>query len=63
MQHFEALESEAGREEDREDLEEDSTCGLQCGDSLAIAVNHIGEEVSGVSKLLLRCLGAITRSR
>jgi hypothetical protein len=48
------------REEDQL-LPEDAICVLQCGDSLAIAANRIGEDVFGVKKLLLRTLRALGR--
>jgi hypothetical protein len=62
VQHFEALESEVVREEDRVVLEEDASRHLQCGDSLAIAANHIGEDAFGIKRLLLRSLRALTHS-
>ena len=62
MQYFEVLESEAVREEGREDLEEDAICTLQCGDSLAIAANQIGEDAFGIKKPLVRALRALSRS-
>src|ERR687886_2619602 len=49
MQHYEELESESGQEEDCY-AEGGAICDLQCGDSLAIAANRIGE--GAVSKVL-----------
>jgi hypothetical protein len=39
-------------EEDQRDTTEEAFSGLQCGDSLAIAANHIGEDVFGFKRLL-----------
>jgi len=50
------LETERVREEDQRLTPEDAFCGLQCGDSLAIAANHVGEDVFGIKKLLRRTL-------
>ena len=51
MQHYQELEPIAlGREEDW-DSEEDPMDEFQCGDSLAIAVNHIGGEGFQIKKL------------
>ncbi len=61
MLHYAKLETEPVREEGQR-LEGDAFYGLQCGDSLAIAVNHIGEDVFGVKKLLLRALRILRRS-
>lgn len=55
------LETELVREEERRPTE-DAICGLQCGDSLAIAANHIGEDIFGVKRLLLRTLIVLRRS-
>jgi len=58
--HYVTLETEQRQareeEEDQHDTTEDAFCGLQCGDSLAIAANHIGEDVFGIKKLLRRTL-------
>ena len=51
MQRYEELESEPGQEEDCYP-EGGAICDLQCGDSLAIAANRIGE--GAVSKVLSR---------
>ena len=55
MQHYKELESEPNQE-DYWNSEEDPICDLQCGDSLAVAANCIGEEVFGARKRLLRVL-------
>jgi hypothetical protein len=62
MQHYKELESELSQEEDWYP-EEDPLCDLQCGDSLAIAANRIGEDVLGVKKLLLRSLRGLRRDQ
>jgi hypothetical protein len=66
MQHYAELEmaAELVREEEDWDLEEDTMDDFQCADSLAIAVNHIGEEGFGaknVKELLLRSVSALNR--
>jgi hypothetical protein len=68
--HYAKLETEQQQqqqareeEEDQRDTTEDAFCGLQCGDSLAIAANHIGEDVFGVKKLLRRTRRVLVRSR
>lgn len=60
MLHYAELETELIRNGDQR-LPEDAICALQCGDSLAIAANRIGEDVFGVKKLLLRTLRALSR--
>ena len=42
---------------------EDPAFTLQCGDSLSIFANHIGEDAFGVRKLLLRGLRGLRRGR
>ncbi len=68
MLHYGKLETEQQQqqqqareeEEDQRDTTEDAFCGLQCGDSLAIAANHLlGEDVFGIKKLLRRTLIAL----
>lgn len=61
MQHYTEPDKGFGWED--EYAEEDPAFDLQCGDSLSIAVNHIGEDTCGVRKLLLRGLRRIRRSR
>ncbi len=73
MLHYGKLETEQQQqqqqqareeEEDQRDTTEDAFCGLQCGDSLAIACNHLlGEDVFGLKKLLRRTLRVHGRSR
>jgi hypothetical protein len=55
MQHHKELESEPSQG-DEWHPEEDPIYNLQCGDSLAIAANRIGEEAFGAKKLLLHTL-------
>ena len=62
MQRFKEQETELGREEDW-CLGEDIACDLQCGDSLSIVANHLGEDPFGVKKLLLRGLRGFRRAR
>ena len=62
MQHYMKQETELGREEDWES-EEDTAFNLQCGESLSIAANHIGEDVFGVKNLLLRGLSGLRPGR
>jgi hypothetical protein len=62
MQHCKELESEPSQE-DYWISGEDSICDLQCGDSLAIAANRIGEEVFGARKPLLRALRGLRGDR
>jgi hypothetical protein len=62
MHHFEVPESEAVREEGREDREEGAICALQCRDSLAVAANHIGEDPPGIKNLLARTRRVLRRS-
>jgi serine/threonine-protein kinase len=62
MQHCKELESEPSQE-DYWNSGEDSICDLQCGDSLAIAANRIGEEVFGARKPLLRALRGLRGGR
>jgi hypothetical protein len=64
--HFVKLEAKQQareEEEDQRDTTEDAFSGLQCGDSLAIAANHIGEDAFGIKKLLRRTLRVLGRSR
>jgi uncharacterized protein (DUF2249 family) len=56
------LETELVREEVRHPKAEDAFGGLKCGESLAIAVNHIGEDAFGIKKLLRRTLRVLGRS-
>jgi hypothetical protein len=49
-------------EEDQRDTTEGAFSGLQCGDSLAVACNHIGEDVFGLKKLLRPTLRVLGRS-
>lgn len=53
MQRYAELEAELGREEDCY-FDEEITCDLQCGDSLAIAANRMGEDAFGIERLLRR---------
>lgn len=62
MQHYKELESEASQEVDWYP-EEDTICDLQCGDSLAVATNRIGEEDFGVKNLLLHTLRGLVRDQ
>lgn len=62
MQHYKELELESSQEEDWYP-EEDHICDLQCGDSLAIAANRIGEGGLGVKKRLLRSLRGLRRDQ
>ena len=62
MQSLKEQETELGLEEDW-CSEEDAAFTLQCGDSLSIAANHIGEDAFGVRKLLLRGLRGLRRGR
>ncbi len=61
MLHYASPETELVREKDQR-LAEGAFYGLQCGDSLAIAANHIGEDAFGGKKLLLRMLRVLSRS-
>jgi hypothetical protein len=63
MKHHTQQETDLGREEERFSEEEDIAFDLQCPDSLSIAANHIGEDVFGVRKLLLRGYWHLRRSR
>jgi len=62
MQRLKEQETELGIEEDWYSGE-DPAFDLQCGDSLSITVNHIGEDAFGMRKLLLRGLSGLRRSR
>jgi hypothetical protein len=62
MQSLKEQETELGAEEDW-CLEEDAAFTLQCGDSLSIAANHIGEDAFGARKRLLRGLRGLRRGR
>jgi hypothetical protein len=62
MQRLEQQETELGPEEDWYSGE-DTALTLQCGDSLSIAANHIGEDAFGVRKLLLRSFRGLRRGR
>jgi hypothetical protein len=65
MYHNAQLETELVREEEGWDPEEYTTGDFQCADSLAIAVNRIGGEGFGVTKirkLLLRSFSALNRT-
>lgn len=62
MQRLKEQETELGLEEDW-CSGEDPAFDLQCGDSLSIAANHIGEDVFGVRKSLLRGLRGLRRGR
>ncbi len=62
MQRFKEQETELDREEGW-CSGEDTAFDLQCGDSLSIAANHIGEDPVGVRKLLLRGLRGLRRGR
>jgi hypothetical protein len=62
MQHLKEQEMELGPEEDW-CSGEDTAFDLQCGDSLSIAANHIGEDAFGVRKLLLCGLSGLRRGR
>ena len=55
MQHYKEIELEPSQQK-HWNFGEDPICDLQCGDSLAIAANHIGEEVFKARKLLVRAL-------
>jgi hypothetical protein len=55
MRHYTELDTKLGHVEDWYS-EEDAAFDLQCGDSLSIAVNHIGADVFGVKKFLLHGL-------
>jgi hypothetical protein len=61
--HYAKLETERVRDEGQRLTSEDAFRGLQCGDSLAIAANHVGEDVFGTKKLLRRTLRILGRSR
>ena len=64
MLHYANLETERVREEEEQRLtSEDAFRGLQCGDSLAIAAKHVGEDVFGTKKLLRRTLRILGHSR
>lgn len=63
MQQCAELETAAGRKEEWCPEEEDAICDLQCGDSLALAVNNrIGEEGFRV-KQWLRSFRGLQRRR
>jgi hypothetical protein len=65
MHHYADLETKLVREEEGWDPEEDTTDDFQCADSLAIAVNRIGGEGFGVTKIrkrLLRSFSALNRT-
>ena len=67
MLHYVKLETKQQQareeEEDRRDTTEDAFSGLQCGDSLAVACNHLlGEDVFGLKKLLRPTLRVLGRS-
>jgi hypothetical protein len=62
MQRLKEQETELGPEEDR-CSGEDAALTLQCGDSLSVVVNHIGEDPFGARKLLLRGLRGLRRGR
>jgi hypothetical protein len=55
MRHYTELDTKLGCEEDWYS-EEDAAFDLQCGDSLSVAVNHIGKDAFGVKKFLLHGL-------
>jgi hypothetical protein len=61
--HYAKLETERVREEDQRLTTEEAFCGLQCGDSLTIAANHMYEDVFGIKKFLRRTLRNRGRSR
>jgi hypothetical protein len=67
MHHYAQLETELVREEEEGwDPEEYTTGDFHCADSLAIAVDRIGGEGFGVTKirkLLLRSFSALNRGR
>ena len=62
MQRFKEQETELVREEDWSSGE-DTAFDLQCGDSLSIVANRIGEDPFGVRKLLLRGLRRLRLGR
>jgi hypothetical protein len=62
MQRLKEQETELGPEEDWYSGE-DTAFTLQCGDSLSIVANHIGEDAFGVRKLLLRGLRGLRRGQ
>jgi hypothetical protein len=62
MQHHTQQETELGREEEW-GSEEDIAFDLQGPDSLSIAANHIGEDVFGLRKRLLRGFRRLRRGR
>jgi hypothetical protein len=63
MQHYAKLETTEFYQEEDGCSEEDTTFDLQCGDSLNIAVNHIGADVFGVKQLLLHSFRDLRRPR
>jgi hypothetical protein len=62
MQRLKEQKTELGLEEDWYSGE-DTAFTLQCGDSLSIVANHIGEDAFGVRKLLLRGFRGLRRGR
>jgi hypothetical protein len=63
MLHYVNLETTEFDQEDDGCSEEDATFDLQCGESLAVAANHIGEDIYRVKKILQRSLTALSRIR
>jgi hypothetical protein len=49
MQHYKELKSVSSQEEDR-DSEGEPVCGLQCGDSFAIAANRRMDEGCSITE-------------